>query len=129
MAAVPPSGTVTVGASGATEGATLRTFRPKLTETLAPLLSVPVMVTVRLSSGPSDVGDDHAQVPSAFLTTVPDDAVRVTGWMPLPPQAPVLAAVWPSETVTSAWFTVTARPDVAIVITSWAVSTPLNVAM
>src|SRR5262249_12952971 len=101
----------------------------KLTEVLAPLPSVAVMVTVRLSSGPSVVGIDHDHDPSLLSVTVPDDAVRVTGSRPLPLQVPVLVAVLPSGTVTVAWLTVVPSPEPARAVTSDAVRTPSKVAM
>src|SRR5260370_27215509 len=90
MDATTPSGTVTEPALAATEGAPGLTVSAKVLVLLVPLPSVAVMVTVLLSSGPSAVGDDHVHVPSTFWITLPADAVRVTGSMPLPPPTPVL---------------------------------------
>src|SRR5262245_3453005 len=83
-------------------GATLLTTRLKVVLLLAPSESVAVMVTVALSSGPSAVLNDQLQVPLAFLTTVPLEALSVTTSAPGSPQVPLLEAVCPSLTVTVA---------------------------
>src|SRR5206468_1250554 len=100
--AVPPSATVAEAALAATDGATLLTSSVKLAEVLAPSLSVAVMATVRLSSGPSAGTSNHDQVPSASLTRVPTEAVRVTSSAPGSDQVPLIEARLPSDTVTEA---------------------------
>lgn len=68
--------------------------------------SVAVIVTSWLCAGPSFVANDQSHVPSAFFTTEPTDAVRF-GFVP--PQRPVLVAVWPSFRTISA-------PERAVVV-------------
>ena len=75
-----------------------------------PLLSLAVIVTGPVWSGPSVVANDQLHVPEfvPVLVTVPREAEMVTL---LPAFAseyvPVFAAVWPSLTVTDALFAAT----------------------
>ena len=68
----------------------------------APSLSVAVMVTVWLCSGPSLVSHDQFQVPFALSVTVPIEAVSMTLSVPGSLAVPLLVAVWPSFTATAA---------------------------
>ena len=79
------------------------TVRLKVVWVLAPSLSVAVMVTVPLLSGPSVVAYDQLQVPGLVLdwVTAPTEAVMVTVSLPGSEKVPVLAAVWPSLTASS----------------------------
>ena len=86
----------------ANTGARLFTTRAKVVVPTPPSLSVAVRVTVWLLSGPSVVVNDQDHVPFAFFTTVPADAVKATVSAPTSDQVPLLAATWPSFTVTEA---------------------------
>jgi hypothetical protein len=78
--AVSPSSTVTVALSTPSVGATLLTVSANVVVLTAVKLSVAVIVTVWVSSGPSVVGYDQLQVPLSVpvWVTVPTDAVMVT---------------------------------------------------
>jgi len=74
---------VTVALSVAITGATLFTIRSNVVVAGTPSLSVAVIVTVWLSSGPSVVSNDQLQVPAAsFLVTAPTEEVMVTVLLP-----------------------------------------------
>ena len=92
VTAVDPAPTDTVGGR-------LCTTSWNEVEELAPSLSVAVMTTVCDWLEPP-LANDHDQVPSAFLVTVPTEAVSVTTSIPGSPQVPLATAVCPSLTVT-----------------------------
>ena len=104
LAAVWASSTVTAVLSTATLGATLSTTRSKVVVVSAPSLSVAVIVTVWLSSGPSLVSKLQLQVSSKLPVIDPTEAVRMTVSSPTSSKVPLLFAVCASSTVTSALF-------------------------
>ena len=77
--------TVTLALSTATLGATFTTVSSNEVVVSAPSLSVAVMVTVWLSSGPSVGVYDQLQVPLPLSVIVPMDAARLTVSLPTSP--------------------------------------------
>src|ERR671937_1813687 len=88
------------GTSGPTDGETFATTSWKLVDAAAPCSSVAVIVTVRLSVGPSSVGRLHDHVPLPLSVTVPEEAVSVNASPSGSLTVPFSVAVPPSETVT-----------------------------
>src|SRR5262245_16338967 len=83
-------------------GAALRVDggRARLVGLESPSLSVAVTTTVWLVLCPDGMLSDQAQEPSAFFTTVPVEALRVTSSAPGSDHVPVIVAVCPSVTAT-----------------------------
>ena len=85
LPAAEASLTVTLALSAATLGATFTTVSSNVVVAWAPSLSVAVMVTVWLSSGPSAGVYDQVHVPLPLSMIEPTEAARLTVSLPTSP--------------------------------------------
>ena len=85
LLAAEASLTVILELSAAAVGATFSTIRANVVDVAAPSLSVAVMVTVWLSSGPSAGVYDQLQAPLPLSVIVPTEAARLTVSAPMSP--------------------------------------------